>query len=50
MYSLVQLAYLLLYLHILRGGGVLDGERAARELHRSDRDIEKSADRLYPWA
>ncbi|MGM9615757.1 MAG: DnaD domain protein [Oscillospiraceae bacterium] len=36
----------LLYLHILQNGGVLDTERAARELHRSDRDIETTALRL----
>lgn len=36
----------LLYLHILQNGGVLDTELAARELHRSDRDIETTALRL----
>ena len=36
----------LLYLHILNNGGTLDIERAATELHRSDRDIEIVAGRL----
>lgn len=36
----------LLYLHILQNGGVLDMELAARDLHRSDRDIETTARRL----
>ncbi len=36
----------LLYLHIARCGGTLDVGRAARELHRSDRDIEIAAERL----
>ncbi len=36
----------LLYLYILRSGGSLDSDRAATELHRSDRDIEAAADRL----
>ena len=36
----------LLYLHILCAGGVLDGDRAALDLHRSDRDIENAAERL----
>lgn len=36
----------LLYLHTLRNGGVLDGTRAATELHRSDRDIQQAAGRL----
>lgn len=36
----------LLFLHALQNGGVLDPDRAARELHRSDRDIETAAGRL----
>ena len=36
----------LLYLHILKNGGVLRAEQAATELHRSDRDIEIAAGRL----
>jgi DnaD/phage-associated family protein len=36
----------LLYLHILRSGGVLDGATAATDLHRSDRDIRQMAGRL----
>lgn len=36
----------LLYLHILQNGGVLDPERAATDLHRSDREIEITAGRL----
>lgn len=36
----------LLYLHILQNGGVLDRELAARELHRSDRDIGAAVLRL----
>lgn len=36
----------LLYLHILENGGVLDTERAATALHRSDREIEVTAGRL----
>ena len=36
----------LLYLHILKCSGSLDTERAATELHRSDRDIERAAARL----
>jgi DnaD/phage-associated family protein len=36
----------LLYLHILRNGGVLDSAAAATELHRSDRDIRETAERL----
>lgn len=36
----------LLYLHILQSGGLLDTERAATALHRSDRDIEIAAGRL----
>ncbi len=36
----------LLYLHILRAGGVLDPDRAATALHRSDRDVETAANRL----
>lgn len=36
----------LLYLYILRNGGVLDTARAATALHRSDRDIETASGRL----
>lgn len=36
----------LLYLHILQNGGTYDEERAATELHRSDREIARSAERL----
>lgn len=36
----------LLYLYLLRTGGVLDTARAARELGRSDRDMTMAADRL----
>jgi DnaD/phage-associated family protein len=36
----------LLYLHIVRSGGVLDSADAATELHRSDRDIRQTAERL----
>lgn len=36
----------LLYLHVLQNGGTLDADRAATDLHRSDRDIETAADRL----
>jgi hypothetical protein len=36
----------LLYLHILRNGGILDGATAATDLHRSDRDIRQTAERL----
>lgn len=36
----------LLYLHILLRGGTLDADRAATELHRSDREIGTTARRL----
>ena len=36
----------LLYLHILKNDGILEEDRAATELHRSDRDISLAAGRL----
>ena len=36
----------LLYIYILRRGGVFDRQRAARDLDRSDRDIGLAAERL----
>lgn len=36
----------LVYLYALQNGGVLDADRAATELHRSDRDIDAAAARL----
>ena len=36
----------LLYLYLMRRGGAIDVERAARELGRSDRDMSMAADRL----
>lgn len=36
----------LLYLYVLRNGGLVDCERAAKDLRRSDRDIGKAADVL----
>ncbi len=36
----------LVYLHVLQNGGILDADRAATELHRSDRDIGSAVTRL----